>query len=82
MSSLPPGNLLDRAACWQCCRRLCENVDEFAKPITLEMGKLFREAQAEVTLSAEGRDLSRNTMRNIHSCVRGVLTQAVEDGIL
>jgi succinate-semialdehyde dehydrogenase/glutarate-semialdehyde dehydrogenase len=32
---------------------LRENVDEFAKPITLEMGKLFREAQAEVTLSAD-----------------------------
>ena len=31
---------------------------------------------------AKGRGLSRNTMRNIHSCVRGVLTQAVEDGIL
>src|ERR1017187_7986931 len=31
---------------------------------------------------AKGRELSRNTMRNIHSCVRGVLTQAVEDGIL
>ena len=27
---------------------LRENLDEFAKPITLEMGKLFREAQAEV----------------------------------
>ncbi|HKA00242.1 MAG TPA: aldehyde dehydrogenase family protein [Candidatus Solibacter sp.] len=27
--------------------------DEFAKPITLEMGKLFREAQAEVDLSAD-----------------------------
>ena len=32
---------------------LRENLDEFAKPITLEMGKLFREAQAEVTLSAD-----------------------------
>jgi len=32
---------------------LRENVDEFAKPITLEMGKLFGEAQAEVTLSAD-----------------------------
>lgn len=30
---------------------LREKLDEFAKPITLEMGKLFREAQAEVTLS-------------------------------
>jgi len=30
----------------------------------------------------KGRSLSRNTLRNIHSCVRGVLTQAVEDGIL
>ena len=29
-----------------------EKIDEFAKPITLEMGKLFREAQGEVTLSA------------------------------
>jgi len=27
--------------------------DEFAKPITLEMGKLFREAQGEVDLSAD-----------------------------
>jgi succinate-semialdehyde dehydrogenase/glutarate-semialdehyde dehydrogenase len=27
--------------------------DEFARPVTLEMGKLFAEAQAEVTLSAE-----------------------------
>jgi len=32
---------------------LRQNVDEFAKPITLEMGKLFSEAQAEVTLSAD-----------------------------
>jgi succinate-semialdehyde dehydrogenase/glutarate-semialdehyde dehydrogenase len=32
---------------------LRENVDEFAKPITLEMGKLFGEAQAGVTLSAD-----------------------------
>jgi len=32
---------------------LREKLDEFAKPITLEMGKLFREAQAEVTLSAD-----------------------------
>ena len=32
---------------------LRENLDEFAKPITIEMGKLFREAQAEVTLSAD-----------------------------
>ena len=31
---------------------LREQIDEFAKPITLEMGKLFREAQGEVTLSA------------------------------
>ena len=31
---------------------LRQNLDEFAKPITLEMGKLFREAQAEVQLSA------------------------------
>ena len=31
---------------------LREKLDEFAKPITLEMGKLFREAQAEVKLSA------------------------------
>ena len=30
-----------------------EKRDEFAKPITLEMGKLFREAQAEVDLSAD-----------------------------
>jgi succinate-semialdehyde dehydrogenase / glutarate-semialdehyde dehydrogenase len=32
---------------------LRENLDEFAKPITVEMGKLFREAQAEVELSAD-----------------------------
>ena len=32
---------------------LREKIDEFAKPITLEMGKLFREAQGEVTLSAD-----------------------------
>jgi len=32
---------------------LRDNVDEFAKPITLEMGKLFSEAQGEVTLSAD-----------------------------
>ena len=32
---------------------LREKLDEFAKPITLEMGKLFREAQAEVKLSAD-----------------------------
>ncbi len=32
---------------------LRENLDEFAKPVTLEMGKLFSEAQAEVTLSAD-----------------------------
>src|SRR5271166_5924824 len=32
---------------------LRQNLDEFAKPITLEMGKLYREAQAEVTLSAD-----------------------------
>ena len=31
---------------------LREKLDEYAKPITLEMGKLFREAQGEVTLSA------------------------------
>ena len=30
----------------------------------------------------KGKSLSRNTLRNIYSCVRGVLTQAVEDGIL
>ncbi|QMV19899.1 aldehyde dehydrogenase family protein [Granulicella sp. 5B5] len=30
-----------------------EKRDEFAKPITLEMGKLFREAQGEVDLSAD-----------------------------
>ena len=28
-------------------------VDEFARPVTLEMGKLFAEAQGEVTLSAD-----------------------------
>ena len=32
---------------------LREKLDEFAKPITLEMGKLFREAQGEVKLSAD-----------------------------
>ncbi|WP_035358828.1 NAD-dependent succinate-semialdehyde dehydrogenase [Edaphobacter aggregans] len=32
---------------------LRQNRDEFASPITLEMGKLFREAQAEVDLSAD-----------------------------
>ena len=31
---------------------LREKIDEFATPITLEMGKLFREAQGEVALSA------------------------------
>jgi succinate-semialdehyde dehydrogenase/glutarate-semialdehyde dehydrogenase len=30
-----------------------EKLDEFATPITLEMGKLFREAQGEVELSAD-----------------------------
>jgi len=32
---------------------LREKTDEFAKPVTLEMGKLFREAQWEVALSAD-----------------------------
>ena len=32
---------------------LRENLDEFAKPMTLEMGKLFTEAQAEVQISAD-----------------------------
>jgi succinate-semialdehyde dehydrogenase/glutarate-semialdehyde dehydrogenase len=32
---------------------LREKLDEFAKPITVEMGKLFREAQGEVELSAD-----------------------------
>ena len=32
---------------------LRENLDAFAKPITLEMGKLFTEAQSEVQLSAD-----------------------------
>jgi succinate-semialdehyde dehydrogenase/glutarate-semialdehyde dehydrogenase len=32
---------------------LREKRDDFAKPITLEMGKLFREAQGEVDLSAD-----------------------------
>ncbi|MGA9968566.1 MAG: NAD-dependent succinate-semialdehyde dehydrogenase [Terriglobales bacterium] len=32
---------------------LREKIDEFAKPVTLEMGKLFREAQEEVKLSAD-----------------------------
>ncbi len=32
---------------------LREKLDEFATPITLEMGKLFREAQGEVDLSAD-----------------------------
>lgn len=30
-----------------------EKLDDFAEPITLEMGKLFREAQGEVELSAD-----------------------------
>ena len=28
-------------------------IDEFARPVTLEMGMLFAEAQGEVTLSAD-----------------------------
>src|SRR5271166_6126027 len=32
---------------------LREKLDEYAKPATLEMGKLFREAQWEVALSAD-----------------------------
>src|SRR5208282_2242296 len=32
---------------------LRDKIDEFAEPITLEMGKLFREAQGEVELSAD-----------------------------
>lgn len=32
---------------------LREKLDEFAKPITAEMGKLFRESQGEVELSAD-----------------------------
>jgi len=32
---------------------LREKLDEFARPVTLEMGKLFREAQEEVKLSAD-----------------------------
>jgi succinate-semialdehyde dehydrogenase / glutarate-semialdehyde dehydrogenase len=32
---------------------LREKLDEFAKPITLEMGKLFQEARGEVELSAD-----------------------------
>ena len=32
---------------------LREKLDEFAMPITVEMGKLFREAQGEVNLSAD-----------------------------
>ena len=32
---------------------LRSNVDEFARPMTLEMGKLFEEAQGEVLLSAD-----------------------------
>jgi succinate-semialdehyde dehydrogenase / glutarate-semialdehyde dehydrogenase len=32
---------------------LRKKLDEFAKPITIEMGKLFREAQGEVELSAD-----------------------------
>jgi succinate-semialdehyde dehydrogenase / glutarate-semialdehyde dehydrogenase len=32
---------------------LRENLDEFARPITLEMGKLWAESQAEVRLSAD-----------------------------
>lgn len=32
---------------------LLSNIDEFARPMTMEMGKRFEEAQAEVRLSAE-----------------------------
>jgi succinate-semialdehyde dehydrogenase/glutarate-semialdehyde dehydrogenase len=39
---------------------LREKRDDFAKPITLEMGKLFREAQGEVDLSADILDYYAN----------------------
>jgi succinate-semialdehyde dehydrogenase/glutarate-semialdehyde dehydrogenase len=42
-----------RAVVTKAAAILREKLDEFAKPITLEMGKLFREAQAEVELSAD-----------------------------
>jgi succinate-semialdehyde dehydrogenase / glutarate-semialdehyde dehydrogenase len=42
-----------KAVVKQAAAILRDKLDEFAKPITLEMGKLFREAQAEVTLSAD-----------------------------
>lgn len=41
-----------------------ERIDEFAKPMTLEMGKLFAEAKGEVTLSADIIDYyARNAER-------------------
>jgi succinate-semialdehyde dehydrogenase / glutarate-semialdehyde dehydrogenase len=39
---------------------LREKLDEFAKPITLEMGKLFQEARGEVELSADILDYYAN----------------------
>ena len=61
--------LVTAAACFETWRRktfaeravvvakaaaiLRARIDEFARPVTLEMGKLFAEAQAEVTLSAD-----------------------------
>lgn len=43
---------------------LREKRDTFAKPITLEMGKLFREAQAEVDLSADILDYYADNASN------------------
>jgi len=42
---------------------LRDKLDEFARPITLEMGKLFREAQAEVKLSADILDYYADNAR-------------------
>ncbi len=47
-------SLVDRKAILKKAASLLrKNKDEFAKPVTLEMGKLFKEAQAEVELSAD-----------------------------
>jgi succinate-semialdehyde dehydrogenase/glutarate-semialdehyde dehydrogenase len=43
---------------------LRDKLDEFAKPITLEMGKLFREAQKEVELSADILDYYADNAKN------------------
>jgi succinate-semialdehyde dehydrogenase / glutarate-semialdehyde dehydrogenase len=46
---------------------LRDKIDEFAEPITIEMGKLFREAQAEVELSADILDYYAD---NAEKCTR------------